>query len=242
MKRIALTLMIVLVGSVVVASLTKTCRVSAKETGAQLLWSPDEAYLFVGTKQVGWRFSYLRLVGEVVLQFVGIITPPQDSKPTTMMFRITPNGIERHVLDNTELAPQYIVFESRVRIGPRWQWTGSQFERTTPNEERRLAGAMPRTPSVFPARSGDYVNVDGWSSRHFLPMRVPRDGWTLPFSLGGQPATLTVLNETLESIDIDLQRGNRQRERLLSLDERLRSVSQAEYRTLLSSPSTAVHQ
>jgi hypothetical protein len=221
MKRTTVMVLLVLAAAIGAASVAKTYWVERGVGEAQLLWTADQGYLLVGTRDMGWRFSYLRFLGEVALAVVGTGTGPQDSKPVLMIFNITSTRVERYVLQDTEWSTAFSVFESRLRIGRRWQFTGRQFERTTPEEERRLAQVMPRD------QCGDYSDVGGWSRRRFAP---GAGALTLPFHLSGQPARLIVLGKSpLSVVTIDLQVNDRAPERLLWLDGRFRHATKADY-------------
>jgi hypothetical protein len=113
------------------------------------------------------------------------------------------------------------VFESHVRIGASWVWTGDHFEHTTPEEVARLTRVMPKTPSNFPDRYGNYANVNGWSSKHMSEK--------VQFELAGEPTTVTMSAKTAGSAIIDLQRGSRAPERLFTLSQRIRFVDNSEY-------------
>lgn len=218
MKRTVAAMLILVVASLAGASVLESYRIEESDTDAQLFWHADEAYLFVGTIRLGWRESYLRCLFDYVLALARVGVPPQDSKSSIAVFRITPTGVERHVVDNMKMPP-FAVIDDHINSG-KWRWNGDRFEPATADEGRRWVAKMPPL---------EFSRIDGWSKRSFLPIKAPADGRRLPFELGGQPVVLTVYGESLFAITLDLQRPNRSPERLFSLNERPRFASKAEY-------------
>jgi len=215
-----------LVAGLAVASVATTYHVQVKSTRAQLLWSADEANLFVGTRLLGWRFSYLRLIGEFGLALVQTVTPPQQSKAKILMFRITPNGIERHLLDNADMVwPAFTVFEGRIHYGILWRWNGRQFDPVTPAQKEEYLAAKVVV-------DGDYSNLNGWSNYYFSPSPVPPGGLKYEITIGAQPMVLTVIGDTTRASAIELRRGDNPPEQIESLNEQPRSVNRAEYEGL----------
>jgi hypothetical protein len=224
-KRIAVVLLAGLVISIVTASLGTTYWVGTKTTRSQLLWNDEEAYLFVGARSTGWRFSYLRLLGELALALLQTSTPPHESRPHIEMFKINSLGVERYLLEKRDVVwPSFTVFQGRIHYGMLRQWTGSQFEPVTPDQQRRYLEAHISEPN------GDYSNVNGWSNRYFS-VPPPPDGRKYTVALSGHPIVLTVTGK--EVVSIDLQRDDRAPERLLSLAlGGGRMVTKTEYVTL----------
>jgi hypothetical protein len=209
----------------IAASLVPTYRVRVKDTRSQLLWNADEAYLFIGTRLTGWRFSYLRLVGEVALASIQVTTPPQASKPSIVMLKITAATVERHVLENADMVwPAFTLFEHKIHYGVLWQWTGSNFDPLTPEERRRYLDAH--------VADGGFQNIDGWSNRYLSFSSVPAGGLRLDLVLAHQPTVLIINRERPQVTNVALARGNREVETLSGLDGRVRSVTKAEYEAL----------
>jgi hypothetical protein len=187
------------------------------ETRAELLWHADEAYLLVATGYLGYRATPATLLPEL-LMLMPFGVQASDSRRTLLVFRITTDRVERHVVNGPQTGP-FGVIDDRITDGT-WLWQGDHFERPTTTEI-----------SVHPT-DPEYSGVDGWSKRRLNSGTSPPEGWTVSFSLSGQAVRLTSRGVSRVWQAIDLQRGNAPVERLWSLDERHRSVNRAEYEAI----------
>ena len=200
--------------AMVAASVMRVDRVTQRTTGAQLLWSASEAYLFVGTTELGWRLRAVMMPLAVLAPW-GL--PVTDSDHAVTVFRIGPERVDRHVAEHLTMG-LFGVLDGRITSGV-WRWERDHFEAAT------VAEARVRNDPEF-------SNVNGWSKRTLPLGSSPSSGWTVPFAIGGQSAALIVHGGARAPTTIDLQRGNGPLDRLWSLDERPRSVDQAEYEAL----------
>ena len=211
----------VLVVAVIAALTVPIRRVQDVHAGAVLFWHSDEAYLFIGTRRLGFRAPPAKLLLPLLMLApfgIGV----DDSHSTLAVFRITRDRIDRYVADNMQLG-QFSLSDGRIR-NSEWRWDGDHFERLTYEE----AVADSRTDLEF---SG----VDGWSKRSVGWVVTPPAGKTVAFELSGEPASLISHAVERVSASIDLQRGSGAPERLWSINQRQRSVSRAEYQTRSSS-------
>jgi hypothetical protein len=105
-KRRALAVTILIGAFAIYAAVAPTNYVEESVSGAQLLWSADEACLFVGTKLIGWRRSPLGLVSAFALGVISPLSfdPSTNFTPSTTVLKITPQAVEHHVLDGVEPA------------------------------------------------------------------------------------------------------------------------------------------
>jgi hypothetical protein len=188
----------------------------------QLIWTSDEAYLVVLKRQLGWKGSCLRLLGQMIVGLVGGPTPADDGNASLVVIRVTPTGLETHEVE-TRVAPMLTVFEGHLFADRELRWSGTRFEPATADEQRRYAEAHVQYP--------DYLNVDGWSNQRVLPGRsgVSRD---YPLDLAGQHLVFLIRYDRGSGATVDLQRGSEPPRRLWSLDERAHRVTAAEYHNL----------
>jgi len=208
--------------AVVVLAISATARIAVvREDGtpSQVLWSGNEAHVFIGVNQVGYRPTYLTYS----LARLGL-TPfgarPQDSTPSVVAIRITMAGLLRHVVTNTYLRPMTVV-DGQVTDGTT-RWTASGPEPLTSDQTNRLSATAART---------DYTNVEGWSKRSFVP-RPMFSELSIAFELDGRAVQVRVFQTDGGIIAIDLHRQGLQPERLWSSNPRPRYVKAAEYNRL----------
>src|ERR1700689_1799492 len=61
-----------------------------------VLSGANEAYVFVDTRHIGHRVSYLRFPWFLVENYLGGIEVSDDDSPSLAVIRVTPSGVERH--------------------------------------------------------------------------------------------------------------------------------------------------
>ena len=66
------------------------------DSGGQLLWNADEAYLFMTVARRGVRLSYLEY-RTVLKEWLNAPAFPTNQRVFLSVIRVTPSGIERHV-------------------------------------------------------------------------------------------------------------------------------------------------
>jgi hypothetical protein len=140
-----------------------------------------------------------------------------NSDRAVTVFRISPDRVDRYVAEKMELGLVGAV-NGRISSGG-WRWEGDHFEPDAQGER-----------SVH--NEQEFSDIDGWSKRTLPLGDAPSEGWRVPFTLGGQPAALIIRGALLRTTTIELERSSSARERLWSLDEGPRTVSQAEYEAL----------
>jgi hypothetical protein len=134
----------------------------ADETGTQLLWSADEAYIVIHMRQSGWHGSVLSQLWQVFRNFVGAPTVIRNSVESVVVFEYSTAGLQRaevRGLTTSIIRP----FGNRLYAnvnGRRARWEGSRFEPATAEEARQLQGGA--------FRLGNYDDVGGWSNRSNL--------------------------------------------------------------------------
>jgi hypothetical protein len=186
----------------------------------QLIWNPDEAYLAIGVRTLGWRRSPLRVLYDRFLNQFG--SAAQDQKRSSVLFRITPTTVHQHVTEiKVGTQPWLSVLDGQI-TDYFSRWTGDGFELLTAEQKRRAI--------TFP--TGNFSDVNGWSGQGFWPNSPAPSGRKIPFTLSGTPMVLILFGEMQKSAAIDLQLGDQPPERLWSLDGRHRFVSKSEYMSL----------
>src|SRR3974377_2094428 len=66
--------------------------------GGALVWNSNEAYLFSAWSGMGYRRTTIGFLPSLVPAYFGASAPPNDRRHSTIVFRITPVGIERYVV------------------------------------------------------------------------------------------------------------------------------------------------
>jgi hypothetical protein len=205
----------------------KTYYVREPDTGGELLWSSDEAFLFIGTARQGWHGNYLQLVWRDIREILRLVNEPKISRPSVHVFRISEKGLEHHHLMNTQIGA-YTVFEGSIYELTGRRWTGTQFEASNPERQRSIAKALSQEWST----SGEWSNDDGWSKRCCVTRRSDGEQ-RFPILLRGQELQVVVSADG-GSLSVDLQRPGQALQRIWSVDREPRRVTRAEYEAFLS--------
>jgi hypothetical protein len=219
-KQNKATIAIVLV--IVMASSTLKLHYIRDGNNADVLWNGDEAYLFLGGKTLGYKVSYLGYPVALVRQYFGDVRLPDNERSSITVLRVTPSGVERYVQSDVFL-DLYTPMGNTVYAnhqGSLWKWTGSKFEPTTSEEQRRLGGTGRLSAQAFD-------DVEGWFSRPRVTSGPPKVRFTM--NIGGQPLTLVVERSPRGDISIDLLRPGQASDRIWHVDEQPRRVGSAEY-------------
>jgi hypothetical protein len=207
-KRVGIVLALVV--GVLSITMPTLYRALSKDTGGQLLWTADEAYLFLGTNELGWGFSPARIALEGILHLLQTTTTAQQSRSSVTVFRITAKSVDRHDVNNMVLGPCGVV-DNHIVGGP-WRWTGERFDPATADEKAKW---LEKAPPQF-------SNVAGWSKRSLNPGSFPID-------LGGERVVLAVSRMDNDLTTIELQKNGLPSETIWSVDHSPRKVSRAEY-------------
>jgi hypothetical protein len=154
---IALSGCIVLIASVTVRY---TIRNSAN---GDLLWHDQDAYLFLEVSSLGYRSSYLGYFVEAITAFFNVPIPATNRASNTIVFRFTPEGLERYDGGSLVLGPEIAPLDDIIYADSDRglvKWSGRQFEPTNGEEHRRFVTRSTTGP--------DFVNPNGWSRRSFI--------------------------------------------------------------------------
>jgi hypothetical protein len=165
MAKPVLTAMILLVAAMLAAKADGFVIFAGADGTA--LWSANEAYVFVLTRHIGHRVSYLRFPWFLVKNYLGGIEDPDDDSRSLSVIRVTPSVVERHTvaIGNREPGSEpksYAPRKGRIYVnypalGGLCFWAADHFEAAA-QEERRGFYGQGLTEKDFDT---------GWSERTF---------------------------------------------------------------------------
>jgi hypothetical protein len=202
-------------------------------SGGTVFWKEDEAYLFLGSGHTGYHVTYLEYPLVVTLAYFHVGHSASDQKTSTIVLRVTPAGVERHILNYSDSllgsSPSYVTpFEDGLYAscpgGVLCKWTGDGFAPATEAERQRHGGASGLV------RDDAYNPANGWSVQHFGLGKIDyfeaRVGKNLKISV----KTLAIYPPGVYSWNsVDLVNAGQPPESLYNVDGKLRRVSGAEY-------------
>jgi hypothetical protein len=233
-KRKALVV-IVVVALGVVSSLAAVTwytgpAVANRDNDAVMLWSADEAYVFIKVSRLGWQRGSLAVLRDFTKAALGVGmygATPTDVVRDLVVIRITRSGVER--FDIPDLTLGFIgIADGRiygVADGRTLRWTQTRFE-PLPAHESFEPGKMARM---------NFENRDGWSGRSNILSQ--RYGAT-PFKItvAGDEWIVTAHNDSQasQSKSIEIGRGGEKAKEVWSQVQKTRSVDFSEYEAFLS--------
>jgi hypothetical protein len=229
----------VLLAAALAASVFLKVHYIRDDSGAELFWRADEAYLFVGTGHTGYCVSYLVYPWVVLKEYLHAPPSPADQLVSTTVIRMTPSAVERHVVaygERTSNAPLFLTpfddgFYAMCPGAILCKWTGSGFDSATEEEQRRLDG----TNRLI---RGDMNNIiNGWHV-HYAG-RSPGDHFEVEV---GKNSMIAVKNQATDVraypwISVDLLRPGQPPESLYDVNGTPRRVSKAEYERVFPKPN-----
>lgn len=239
LKRIAVTILIVLVVAVVLATFLHVYMVRGYGAG-YLLWNQNEAYLFVPVADFGYRMTYLGFLRELIkAAFLGV-AQPNEQHFSLVVLRVTPTSVQRYTADN--IRPSGIEpFDGALYTGNMlpggtlMKWSGTSFEPVSPDEAKRYYANVHKLPT-----GPSFDNVGGWSMRTAAgevlstsPTDYVEKDAKVTLSLDGEEMTF-VMNSGYISYQasVDLLRPGKPAERIWQFNERPHMISRAEYQRL----------
>lgn len=198
-----------------------------------LLWNSREAYLFTGWPRSGYHLSCFEYILAYIPAYFGVPRTYDDSRSSTIVTRITPNGIDRYVVE------RYLGdrgFRAYFPVGQTiyasdggaelWKWSGTHFEKASPEEQQEL-------PVNNASSQQDFQNVNGWSARHHL-LSWPASS---NIKLNDKPITFFIkLGDSSNELSLDLQLPGGAPQRILDMKRRLHLVSKKEYDRMFEKP------
>ncbi len=199
-----------------------------EDSGGLCLWSSEEAVLFLGTTRFGYRVSYLTWPWQILRQHLNGVPVPTDKHSRLTVLRVTPSGVERHVLEEAEEPDLYTVLHGQIYAnchGSLCKWSNGRFEEATEEEQRKLDGINRLT-------NHEFDNVGGWSKKGIGG--APEDIFARSaIDVGGRFTIAEKSDPTGRTgyiaVSIYVQRPGQAPERIWYLDGHPRRVSKAEY-------------
>ena len=186
----------------------------------QLFWNRDQAYVFLNVGRFGARISYLGYPLEVVRECLHGVRPPDARAYHVTVLAVSPERVQSYVANinlGTFFLFQNHLYAGSLDEGRLYEWMGSHFVPTIPEEQERIRNDQHHFDLEF-------SDVNGWSGR-YAPV-----GGRFPISLKGRPITLVMDNGYLGSyLSIEVERPGQPAERVFYLNQRPHRVSRAEY-------------
>ena len=205
--------------------------VKDESSSGLVLWNSNEAYFFVGTAALGYRFRIVDYALEPLRQYFHAPTPASDNTTALIIIRVTPAGLEhyepRSSLSLSKVTPLSNAIYAHCGVGP-CKWTGTEFQLISESEGKEIGGESQ-------LMSDDFSNVNGWSRRRFWVWPVGHSFQPYAFSLsmkGGTKLTVSGGNP----VAIDLQRPGRPVERVWYHKQENRMVSVERYERTFRRP------
>ncbi len=229
-KRASISIVVVLAFIVVSANLQ--IYVVRDSAGGTVFWKEGEAFLFLGTSQTGYRFSYLKYPFVAASEYFYVPTQPNAERASSVVIRVTPATIERDVLDYGDDTSETVAFLTPFDDGfyamckgaVLCKWSGSGFSPATQEEERRHGGL----DRLIRGGTKD-KSVNGWQVRN----AGSSPGYRFEVQLGDK-LMLLIQNHAHDAreypwISVDLLRQGQAPEKLYNRNETPRRVTRAEY-------------
>lgn len=188
-----------------------------------LLWTADDAYLFVDTTTFGYDFTYLGYALERVEEYFGAPGPSTHRNTKVTVIHITPTTIKRTTIENLSLdlytATALGIFANRQ--GTIVRWSGTTFEPAPADQQVAFRKLLFEAPREFEHR-------EGWSKKVGLSGYDGENAYNLPLS--GAPASLSVRAfHGQDRIEFNLARSNQPVQQIHVCKQGPRHVSTSEY-------------
>lgn len=196
--------------------------------GGKVLWNAKEAYFFIGADTRGWYVNWIRYPFVMLLAQLGNVEPANDDRLDMHVIRVTSAGVERYVVNMSDLRPgsgpyKYTPIEGRIwayypAIGGLCWWARDHFEPATQDERRRI--------DPFQDLKVDFVkNEDGWAMRMV---------WVASFSIQlDDKVEVQVeagLDGDLDPISIEMHKQDQEPIQIFKLERGIGHVTRGEYR------------
>jgi hypothetical protein len=156
-SKVGLATGVVLVAAAFIASIVGKVYFIQEYSGGQLLWNNDQAYLFIGIGQDGWRVSYLEYPWMIFKEYVRVGVPRDDEHGVLTVIRITPSAIERHTVNQNKdpgmgadlFTPSGDhVYANCPFLGGLCVWAGDHFARASEEDQRKFDGITNLSPDI----------------------------------------------------------------------------------------------
>lgn len=234
-KAVAGFVVLVVLSSLVALAFSNIYYIREDSAGT-LLWSADEAYLFMSVVRRGFRIGYLEYPWVIFKQYLNAPPFPDDRRVSVVVIRVTASAVERQVVDfpmNSDHGPTFLtLLEKSIYAncqGVLCRWTGTRFELASDTEQRRLDG-------INRLSVPNFSGVEGWSRQGVGS--VTGDSQFLA-DVGGKVTLVVNLGNSTKSAyssaSVDLLRSGQVPQRIWYLDGNPRSISKKEYQNRFGS-------
>lgn len=248
---IAITILVILLAAIGAASVLRIYLIR-EDSGGDVLWNANEAYLFIGVARRGANVSYLEYPWMLFREYVGGVPAPNNERGSVTVIHVGPSGVEQNVVEVADASPgsgpgEYTPFEGRIyancpEIGGLCRWAGNHFELATEDESKRLVsssfpGVEAWSNRVFGLTSRPFDNVAGWS-KHGIGAGPANVCARFSADVGGQ-FTLSEKSAPVDhtgyaAVSVYIQRPGQAPERIWYLDGHPRRISRAEYQRVFA--------
>jgi hypothetical protein len=202
-------------------------------SAATVYSSGDEAYLFFGDFHTGYRVRYLAFPFAVLSQYFSAPILPTDRLGCSLVLRVTPSGVERHLTHCGDPNLQFVAFLTPFEDGfyalcrgsILCKWTENGFVPATSDEERRLDGTtrLIRGDINNQTVNGWQVHRVGWAGDHF-EVPVGKD-----LVIAAKNRSTDVRNWQYPWITVDLLRPGQSPQNVYDVNGMPRRVGRKEY-------------
>jgi hypothetical protein len=219
----------------ILAAGTLKINLSRVDSGGNVLWNANEAYLFIATFSHGVRVTYLEYSWMILKEYLGGIRAPDNNLSSLTVIRVTPSTVERYNVDQKDGTPGsgpnlYTPFEHQIyancpALGGLCRWAGNRFEPASEEDRLRLNGTSR-------LRATNYANVDGWSE---AAIGAGPENIFARFAteIGGRFAIFEEVEPIAHSgyaaVSIYVQRPGEARTKIWYLDGHPRTINRTEY-------------
>jgi hypothetical protein len=231
-KRLTLAVLVIAVAILVFGKIY----IIRDDSGGNLLWNSNEAYLFMDVKRRGFEIRYLEYPWVMIKESLYGVRLPDDQRTTVTVVHITASGVERHVVEASDEEQAntpdfYTPLQGYIYAnceGFLCRWTGNKFETAIEEEQRRLGG----TDQLIEK------NMEkGWFKRGFAE---GSSNYEFAVDVDGK-FSLQVTNKVMDKgshamVSVGLVRPGQTLEDIWNLDARPRWVGRTEYKRALEKP------
>ena len=140
-----------------------------KDTGVELLWNRDEAYLFISVVPRGFHVRYVGSPFVWFSQFLYAVPSTDDERISVTVIRVTQSSVESHVVAVVDNGPGSIpdsntpieghIYANYPGLGGRSRWFDDRFVAANEAERQRLG-------DIDHLTTYDIDNVNGWSVKN----------------------------------------------------------------------------
>lgn len=230
MRKLKLSISISMALIIILAAFTDV-RYVRSYPGGTLAWRNDEAYLFLGAGQTGYRFRWLEYPLVVVGEYFYAPPSPEHQYGSTTVIHITPSTLERQKVEfgeDTSRSGSFFTpfddgFYAMCEGGKLCKWGNNGFQPATEEEKRRFGG-------IEHLVRDDMNNkvINGWSVRE---IRSRDEHFQVSI---GKKVVISVQSKADKArqfprASVELLRSGQPPERLYDVDGAPQRVSKAEY-------------